>query len=401
MNKGFFFLSSSLLMVFFLVLFTSMNVLAVPINESPSINNSDNGIPQRISLVEQVLLVNEVLEVTEQPAIDVTGTDYLPYDEGKLQVYLTVGDFPITTATCYASVLYPNMSYFIYSDLMLPANKTYFEGLYYLDFNVPNVTGVYPVNALCSYDFDNLHNHVTEVTFDGLGESVGNTLFDLEEDDGELYGIQDFASCNGINCSANFTMNLPLGWYTGTLSSAKVLLEVSQTKNKNLYWYVHAPTTNETFFWFMMDSQGVPYYEQFDLNGSFSGETEIIIEAVGVDYQATKMNIDYLYITRAYSGTVVNDLRGNEELVVSKGMTEIYNTVQEVSNADINIIPSTQTGQIIIIIIFFILLFTGMVIPASILGLAYSFIYLDGILTLIGSVIFAVLLYYGKVSKEE
>jgi len=113
-------------------------------NASNSSGGVGGGLP---SVVERVELVEEVLEITNQPEIDVKGTDYVPGDIGKMQVYLTQGNNPITNATCLISALYPNMTFFIQQQLMLEANKTDFERLYFYGFVVPNVSGVYPVNA--------------------------------------------------------------------------------------------------------------------------------------------------------------------------------------------------------------------------------------------------------------
>jgi hypothetical protein len=114
-------------------------------------NHADNnGLVDRVELVEKVL---EVERLTMQPSMNLLGTDYLPFDEGKLMSYLKVGENPITNATCYVSVLYPNMTYFINNQIMLDAsNINGFEGLYYYDFIVPNTTGIYPVNSYCYYE---------------------------------------------------------------------------------------------------------------------------------------------------------------------------------------------------------------------------------------------------------
>lgn len=378
----------------FMVLLTVGSALANPTNQTTP-ENDNQGIPQRVALVEEVLKVHEVLEITNQSEIDVKGTDYVPNDIGKLQVYLSVGDFPITTATCFASVLYPNMTYFIEHQLMLHANVTYFEGLYYYDFVVPETTGVYPVNAICQFDTDILIDYVELVSFDGLGEATGTDILNLRKDDGLDYEIQDFASCNGINCSANYTINLPIGWRTGQIAVSRLLIEAEQTKNKDVYWYVHSNTTGERFHWFTMSSAGVPYMEQFDLNASFANDTYVTVEMVGVDFQASKMNIDYLFGERSYAGSVVNDLRGNEELVVSKGIYNMTVTVQEIAGAEINVVPDVQLEQVLIIIVFMLLLFAGYLIPASMLGLAYSFLYLDGLFTIIGAGICALILIGG------
>ena len=366
-----------------------------------NVGNNSGGIPQRVALVEEVLLVKEVLEVSNQSAIDVTGTDYLPFDDGKLQVYLSVGDFPISTATCFVSALYPNMTYFIENQLMIHANNTYFEGLYYYDFTVPNVTGVYPVNAICQYDTNSIFDYVTSISFDGLATSVGSVLDDLKLDDDIKYGVKDFSACNGINCSANFTIQLPTGWRTGQISVARLMLEVVQTKDKTVVWFVDSPSSNQTFLWFTMTTKNINYIQQFDVNSTFANDTNITVRAVAFDFQGSQMDLDYLFHTRAYAGTTVNDLRGNEELVVSKGLVNISDTAQLILNNNIQVIEPGQFGQILLIIIMVVLLLIGYFLPLGLLMLMYSFIYLDGLLTLIGAVLGAVTIYFGKVREEK
>lgn len=345
-----------------------------------NVSSSAGGLPsvvERVELVEEVLLVNQVLEVTNQPHADVKGTDYMPFDIGKLQVYLSIGNFPITNATCLASVLYPNMSFFLQDVLMLEANKTNFEGLYYYDFVVPNVTGVYPVNALCVYDTENMKDLVNVVLFDGLLST--HSLEDLNFDDGVEYNIIDQASCNNNNCSANFTINLPIGWYTAQLDQARILLESRMTKSQTGTWSIFSPSLNKSFFWFNQTTKDVIYLEQFVLNNSFQNDQEIIIVFEGYDFQGNQFYIDYLFMNRNYLGTTVNDLRGNEELVVSQGLVNILNNV----NAPITPINSAQLG---ILLILFAILGFFMVQAYFFAGLLLMFlgwVYFTGLMQLI------------------
>lgn len=127
--------------------------------------------------VEKVKYVDEVAKVTQQPSLSLTGTDYLPGDEGKLQAYLKVGEFPLSTAACYIDVLYPDMTFFLSDYIMLSAaHLHHFEGLYYLDFVVPNVTGVYPVNAYCYYNATPGQDYVS-----GIGAGVNSSVYPISQ----------------------------------------------------------------------------------------------------------------------------------------------------------------------------------------------------------------------------
>ena len=179
MKKGLF------LLVIVMLLVTSFSALAVT-------QNNNSGLPDRIGIVEKVL---EVEKMTKQPTMEVLGTDYLIGDEGKLQSYLKVGEFPIDNASCFVSVLYPNMTYFLENQMMNGVGLEYFSGLYFYDFIVPEQTGVYPVNSYCFYD--STHQHYIPHVYSGNFTFLNGYLDDLFTDDfdsGLLFGGGFFAN---------------------------------------------------------------------------------------------------------------------------------------------------------------------------------------------------------------
>ena len=84
---------------------------------------------------------------------DIFGTEYVEGDDGTLFLLLKDADgLPIENATCSVDIYYPNTinqthPEWIDNGLMLYKE----EGLYYYDFTAPLLTGLYMVNAQCSY----------------------------------------------------------------------------------------------------------------------------------------------------------------------------------------------------------------------------------------------------------
>lgn len=384
-------------MKFYVVLFL-MLVLTTGFALAEPNNNGNVGIPQRVALVEKVL---EVEQLTKQPQAELLGTDYLVGDTGKLQAYLKVGENPLENAVCYASVLYPNMTYFLENELMFDVGKPFFEGLYYYDFVVPNATGVYPVNAYCFYDAELNNDYVVSYSTDDFDKAIPDIITDLNELDGDIFNLQDKGSCNNQNCSWNATIDLPIGWHTDLLSDIRVLFVGEQSKSVPLYWWVYSPNKSVYYDWFLMDTLKTPYIEQFVVNHSLENDTELVIGFDVFDSQGNSIDIDLLRIDSIYNGSYVSDLRGNNELVVSEGLQNLTVNVEGLTQAEISVVPEYQLAHILLIIIFVVLVFGGYLIPASILGLVYSFIYLDGLLTLVVAGVCALILFKGVKDRNK
>ena len=372
--------------------------LVLGANNDSNSGGSGGGLPDRVALVEKVL---EVEHLTKQPQAEILGTDYLPNDEGKLQAYLKVGENPLENAVCYVSVLYPNMTYFIENQLMFDIAKPFFEGLYYYDFVVPFTTGVYPVNAYCFYDANIIRDYVISYSITDYDKSPPSLITDLNNLDNEVFIISDKASCNNNNCSWNVTIEYPIGFHTDLLSDARISLVAEQTKNVNLRWWVYYPYENEFDYWFNMSSLGVIYSEQYVVNHSRENNTEIQVGFHVFDSQGDVIDIDLLRSDRIYNGSYVSDLRGNNELVVSNRLYNTTEAIYEIVNAEISVISNDQLGQFLLITGFLILLFVGLMSASALIGLAYSFIYLDGLLAIGGAVICVMLLYFGERKRRK
>ena len=382
----------------YVLLALAILLISTPLVEASNHNDPDagGGLPSVIERVELVEKVLEVEQITKQPTIEVKGTDYVPGDVGKMQVYLAIGQLPITNATCLISALYPNMTYFIEKALMLEATQDDFQGLYYLDFLVPPTTGVYPVNAICEFDTETIDDYVHTVTFDGLVSS--DPFENLENDDGITYDIIDQATCNSINCSVNFSITLPAGWYTANINLAKIMLEYSMTKSQDADFYVYSPSNNQSYYWFTGNTKDIPYIEQFDLNSTFQADTEITIIMQGdATFQGNKFAFDYLFIERSYLGTTVNDLRGNEELVVSAGIYEMY----QVITSPTDLLSAEQFAHILVILAIIGFMMVGQWFIVGLLTIFYGFTFYDGITTVIIISLASMYILYKAFSRKD
>jgi len=332
-------LAMVLLLLIAIPLLSAPVVLGAPPNSCQSVENELFECQDSLSTwksANKIDKVREVEKITKQPAIDVLGTDYLPFDEGKLQAYLSVGDYPLETASCFVSVLYPNMTYFLENAYMFPVDKPYFEGLYYKDFVVPNVTGVYPVNAHCFYNSSAIEHHALSVSFsEPKIYKSGDLITGLDSIDGIFYTLEGDGACKNIYCSANFTFSLPIGWNTDLLYKGDLFITFNTEEDKDTFeWWAYSPTSDVKVPLFNHTApKNVMIYKEIsleaDLNNThvFDDDDEIIIGFDVYNFDDKKLFLDEMEIILVYNGSYVGDLRGNDEVVVSRGSYEIQQEI--------------------------------------------------------------------------
>lgn len=78
----------------------------------------------------------------------VSGTEYVPTDEGQVIVELRDRQYNSINATCYVSILYPNKTLFVNHQEMADTASV---GTQYYNFTVPTVSGVFEYSANCTY----------------------------------------------------------------------------------------------------------------------------------------------------------------------------------------------------------------------------------------------------------
>lgn len=347
---------ASRLMLPLLLLLIVPLVIAAPPDELPS------AVPS---------FVREVGKVTGQPSLSLTGTDYQPFDDGKLMAYLKVGEYPLESAACYVDVLYPNMTHFISDQLMLSAAyRHHFEGLYYYDFSVPNVTGVYPVNAFCYYNTSVIDYGVVSHARRGVTAEDGADYFLMDFVDGQYYRVKDEGACNNVYCSFNWSFSLPTGWHTSLLSDARLIMQGYLDDDKDVIMF-SVFDGSSWVSWFNYSLKNTVFNRQFLLSERFENVTNLTVRARAYDWDESKLFVDYFQLKLLYNGSYVGDLRGNEELVVSRGVQTIIQAVE----SDKELVSGAVIISIILIALVVILFFAGQYHIAGLLLILWTLFY--------------------------
>lgn len=398
----------SLLFVILLLVVTSMSALAVPPGQEDNNNsNANQGIPQRVALVEKVL---EVEKLTKQPTLDLKGTDYQPGDDGKILAYVLEGTQPITNALCLVNVVYPDNTPFIVNAMMSEIPNTAFAGMYYYDFTVPNVTGVYPVTAFCEYGTTTV-NDVPDHQGGNLTEALASEgLISLSPENDGIQEFEESSLCNApggavATCNWFWNITLPSGYNTSFLDDFRLWLRTYTDASEDFYYYIYNYNSSsyESIVNISNGDPTEPTTYQFLINTDYVSPENHVTVMVEVEDFDNPQNLEVydLYVSRTYNATFIQDMRGSNEIVVSNAVYNQTININDLLEAEISVVPDVQFEQIAIIIIFFILIFAGYFIPASMLGMAYSFIYLDGLFTLVGAGICALILYGGYKKRRE
>lgn len=137
--------------------------------------------------------VSNIYEVVQDDlSLKVSGTDYAPGDNGRMFLQLTANKTGVNDAFCQASIHYPDSiqgspHYFIQDGFM---SNMGVEGIYYLDYTVPNDIGIYVAHAEC---FIGTNTSTAYAYADNLleGNLQSGTLNDTLEDDGNHYYIKE------------------------------------------------------------------------------------------------------------------------------------------------------------------------------------------------------------------
>jgi len=146
------------------------------------------------------------LEVTyksdAQGDMTVSGTDYNIGEPGKVFVTVSEEGKAINDAACLVEAFYPNGSEFIdYTSMSFLE-----DGIYYHDFVVSNVTGVYPIEVLCTYHSVSLVKNVSSVlVVRGVNAGVLSNIYSI---DGSYYRQTETAGTGrSISTDYNFSLN--------------------------------------------------------------------------------------------------------------------------------------------------------------------------------------------------
>lgn len=355
----------------------------------------------KVKEVEKVKLVEEVVQITAQPRATISGTDYLPFDDGKLMAYLVIGEYPLSTASCFVSVLYPNMSHFLYDQMMVPVNNSLFAGLYYLDFTVPNVTGVYPVAAYCLYNTSSVKVVPVGQIVNGIPIDEGS-YDNLALDDESHLVFLGSGVCNNLVCTYTVTFSLPPGYDSQFLYDARLFNRFETDKaGRNFNFSIRNFDTARWDAWYTVTNGGVndDALMQRKINGSHVNDSNnaLQVRMSVYDYDGGRSYYDYSVIYLSYNGSYVGDLRGNSEVVVSDGV----NVILEEVTGDIEFVSSTAALSIIILVIAISLLFLGQEHFAGFFLALWAMLYSDNLyITLLVLLLSVAMIWWGVRKKR-
>lgn len=95
--------------------------------------------------------------------LDFFGTEYQAGASGTIWLQLLRNYQPINDASCYVTAYYPDKSVYLNRTLMSYLADS--DGLYYYDFTVPSVQGVYMLSALCLTPADAFGDTFTDTSY--------------------------------------------------------------------------------------------------------------------------------------------------------------------------------------------------------------------------------------------
>ena len=123
----------------------------------------------------------------QKKKIYVFGTEYVPFENGRIYIQLLSKDQPINNALCLIDLYYPDLTLWFDDAAMLYLNGS--EGLYYFDIIIPDKVGVYMTTVKCFYIIDETYDYADNtVVIKGL---ESGTFQDTWKDDNEYHDVRE------------------------------------------------------------------------------------------------------------------------------------------------------------------------------------------------------------------
>jgi hypothetical protein len=132
------------------------------------------------------------------------GTEYSYGQDGKIWLQLLFNNnTEIDNAICYANIFYPSGDYFL-EDITM--NNLGHDGIYYYDFEIPIIQGVYLAVAKCYYEAGQLLSFASNY-FIELGTYDSGTIADTYSIDGNFIRFRETTTnpVRNISVGFNFT----------------------------------------------------------------------------------------------------------------------------------------------------------------------------------------------------
>lgn len=287
----------------------------------------DNPSVSNVSHVDNVENVKNVQRLTNQSSIHISGTEYQVGDSAKVFLQLIQGSGFIDNATCHTTIYKPDSTKLYTNQKMSHLEN----GIYQFDFTAPNITGVFPVTAVCQYVTQDIIEFADKEAIINGTNSTG-TINDTNSSNNVYRVINDVS--NKIEVNYNFS-NIS---YSSDISSMDVNVEAhlqsGGTGIANLTFYMFNFNTSE--FDELSNSitqtgTGADVSTSNDLNiplnyltGNSSNSTAILkLIARRTSGNLEKIHIDFMHLDLSIflNETPVSQLQESSELHITSTST--------------------------------------------------------------------------------
>ena len=326
-------------------------------NSKPRCKDLPDVPPENETDYEETLwsMVRELLkEKRSDFRIDIHGTEYSPYERGKVFLQLLDGDnLPINNSYCYCSIYYPDgfskwkdEQFMTYSD----------EGLYFYPFTTPVRRGVYMVSAYCVIPQPNITLYESTDGFESGGTSGGSGDWD---DDWYLDGNANIGSYSPHTGSYELRLRGGNGYADRPATSSDLVDRVvvsfwaraNSLEDADHGYFTFCgnnDTSNCTTLeeWTNGDDDDVWHYYTYTLlKGNYNWSEKVWLEFDTTGFSGSG---DYLYIDDVsvkmlrdeYNSTEYQFVRGSGEVVVRENLPYRY----EFTDGYVNISEGDEFG---------------------------------------------------------
>lgn len=312
-----------------------------------------------VDFVEVVNSVKEVLvcQDVNESAMALFGTEYEIYETGTIFLQLSDGQgLPVNDGDCHLDIYYPNLinqshPIFISNAPMMHKNGS--NGLYYYDFVLGNITGVYMLSASCSYAYSSVwiyyeYDTAGPLRTETAGTFAGSTHNLIVHED---FLYQKCTSSGGGTKSCN-------SYYDFNASN----LNVENVTDINLYYSGEASSSAtldfyvwnwNTSVWVILDNSLIfsgaasstnPYgindfmSNAIEVNSVFSNDNIIRVRLYGTSGSVYVQFDNWLNIRVLTAEGTISDLKGGGEIHVSSSMTDMgWNIISQFNNVPSNV----------------------------------------------------------------
>jgi len=258
----------------------------------------------------------------ENAILRVWGTEYFPFSNGKVFAQLLDNNNkPIDDAVCYITIYYPNGLKFVDKYIMSKLEG----GLYFYDFIVPDIEGVYMVYVECNYRFDEVSMYTTSVSLSAVSSLSGNDEPSFTYYfDGLRYGTRASSSAGTLTFTFN-AVNESIDYYYVVIKGHVDLISGTYSSvNSGIFILNTCTNTYEklgNFTYYM-------YSLSFLVNRTCHNPPTVRFTYSGTNYYLYLDLLNIVYFRNATA--MVYNIRGGGEVHVSKISADAYGTIPNV-----------------------------------------------------------------------